>query len=85
MNRKVAQKMERALLVIRDGYRARASLRPYSDKETERAYRYLDEICGRIYETGTDAEQDFMFVCLGALDELMGENDNAKTADFAVW
>ena len=83
MKTKQAKKISEALLVIRDEYRAEAALRPFSERKRERAWQYLDEMCGYIEKYSPDAERDMMFLCLGALDELMEENDAQKTAAFA--
>ncbi|MBQ8849408.1 MAG: hypothetical protein IJ011_03625 [Clostridia bacterium] len=83
MRSKMAQKISDALSDIRDCYNAKSNDQPFSKSKLRSAQSYLDEICSYIDSKSSDVERDFIFYCLGELDELLGEENDEKTARFA--
>lgn len=83
MRSQVAQKISNAILVVRDSHYAKLNNQPFSKFKLESAQHYLEEICIYIDRKSSDTERDFMFLCLGALDELMEEGNNEKISRFA--
>lgn len=83
MRTKTALKISKALLIIRDYYDSKSNNQPFSKFKLETAQHYLDEIVSYIDSKSPDIERDFLFFCLGELDDLIEEGDNEKISRFA--
>lgn len=83
MHIKKAQKLSKALIIIRDCYYAKANNLSYSKFKLASAIQYIDDMCKYIDTRSDDIEREFLFSCFGALDELKEEGDCTKTSRFA--
>lgn len=83
MHTKMAQKIEDALLVVRDSYYAKLNNQPFSKFQLDIAKDYLDKVCLHIDNHAPDIEREFLFSCFAILDELIEEDDSAKIYRFA--
>ena len=83
MRTKTAQKISDALLIIRDSYYAKSKNQPFSKFKLDTAKQYIDEICIYIEHNSPDIEREFLFSCLGTLDELIEQDQSEKISEFA--
>ena len=83
MRSQIAQKISNAILVVRDYHYAELNNEPFSKFKLKSAQHYLEEICIYLDHKSSDTERDFLFSCLGALDELMEQGNDEKISRFA--
>ncbi len=83
MNKKQANALSKAIIVIRDCYLAKANNAPYKKLELAAAKQYIEDTLLYLERKAGDAEREFLFTCLAVLDALAEDENAMKTARYA--